>query len=115
MSVCTITLPAVQSPHAEKPCPADRQAVLIGTPTTTEPALPTLTVKGTERSYALFTLPCDFGRGWRMVKEADGECYDLHTDNRFPGAVECECQGYLRWQHCKHSDAVMALVTGGQL
>jgi hypothetical protein len=30
-------------------------------------------------------------------------------------AVECVCQGYLRWQHCKHADTIAALVASGQL
>jgi hypothetical protein len=115
MSSVTLTLPAVKSRHAEKASPDDRQAILVGTPTLTHAAILTLSVKGTEHVYALTLLPCDFGKGWRMTKEHDGECYDLHTDDRFPGAVECECQGFLRWEHCKHADTIAALLASGQL
>src|SRR5262245_23451333 len=116
MASVTLTLSPVKSRHAEKACPDDRQAVLVGTPTPTQAALLTLSVKGKEQSYALTVLPCDFGQAWRMVKETgDGECYDLHTDDRYPGAVECECQGFLRWEHCKHADTIAALLASGQL
>ena len=70
------------------------------------------------RAYALEVLSSDFGAAFRLTKADDGdghaEEYDvlLDTEHKFH---TCECRGFLRWQHCKHVDSLLALVKSGRL
>src|SRR5262249_9805945 len=70
------------------------------------------------RAYALVTLKSDFGDAFRLTKADDGdghaEEYDVLLDMEHKFHT-CECRGFLRWQHCKHVDSLLALVQSGRL
>ena len=57
-----------------------------------------------ETAYAVYPLPCDpaiGSRAFRFAKQSgDGAVYDLY-DGEF--GWQCQCKGFLRWGHCKHT------------
>ena len=48
----------------------------------------------------------------RIVNLANGEVYKT---GRVCGSKVCDCQGFRRWSHCKHADAVSALIDKGKI
>ena len=64
------------------------------------------------QDYFLTEIPADFGRGFLVEKVGHEESYHVHLD---ADRRTCECQGYLRHSHCKHSDGLAALVAAGRL
>lgn len=72
----------------------------------------------TATEYLVVEFAADGGRGFKLAKvtpgtdsEADG--YDVFACGT--SAPRCECKGFLFAGHCKHSDAVAALIADGQL
>ena len=68
--------------------------------------------------YHLAEIPSDFGRGFSLEKMTDGNPLTCET----PYAVcidgtrsTCECKGFLRWRHCRHVEALTALLEAGKL
>lgn len=60
-------------------------------------------------------------RGFRLTKpqgepatDAEAGSYDVLIQRRGAGH-RCECKGFLRWNQCKHVDALVALCENGQL
>src|SRR5262245_58867645 len=87
---------------------------------------PVLLLKvGEERTvYEFERLPADFGLAAALTKaEAvrtdagleirPGQRYHVLV-NSADGRHSCECKGFLRWGHCKHTEA-LALVAAGKL
>jgi hypothetical protein len=67
--------------------------------------------------YFLYELPADFGRGFKVEKmpadPADEEVsYQVNVDG---DAKSCTCKGFCRWNKCKHSDGLAALIAAGVL
>jgi hypothetical protein len=66
--------------------------------------------------YLLTTLAATVGAGFHLAKadrgDGPGEEYDVLLDGQFSS---CECKGFLRWNHCKHVEALTALVKSGKL
>lgn len=65
--------------------------------------------------YHLQELPTDLaGRAFRCEKHGHEEesSYDVLVDGR--NSI-CECKGFNRWGHCKHVEALTALVAAGKL
>lgn len=63
--------------------------------------------------YLVSEFPADGGRGFSLAKLAGGTDpeaagYDLFACGT--AAPTCECRGYLRFAHCRHADAVAALI-----
>jgi hypothetical protein len=54
---------------------------------------------------------CDWGRGWTLTKE-DGERYEINLAGE---SRSCSCMGFEAHDHCKHTDAVAALLAAGKL
>lgn len=58
-------------------------------------------------------------RAVRMTKftatrrEGEPDSYDVVAIPS--GAGSCECKGFLRWQHCKHLDALVTLLVSSRL
>jgi hypothetical protein len=74
-----------------------------------------LTVAGRSADYLLTPLATDYGKGYRLEKiglEANGEAY--HVNLGADGGT-CECKGFLRWGHCKHTEGLAALIAAGRL
>jgi hypothetical protein len=66
--------------------------------------------------YKLEALAADRGTGFRLSKadrgDGPGEVYDVLLDGQFSS---CECKGFLRWNHCKHLEALTALCQCGKI
>jgi len=66
--------------------------------------------------YLLTPLAATVGAGFHLAKadrgDGPGEEYDVLLDGQFSS---CECKGFLRWNHCKHVEALTALVKSGKL
>lgn len=61
-------------------------------------------------AYLLDEFVADWGRAFTVLNLSNGEKYEV---NVCPKA--CTCKGFLRWGHCKHSDALAALHEAGRL
>jgi hypothetical protein len=73
------------------------------------------TVGKAEADYLLTELAADFGRGFAVEKiglDANESAYHVHIDG---DKRTCECAGFLRHSHCKHSDGLAALIAAGRL
>ena len=64
------------------------------------------------QDYILTEIPADFGRGFLVEKIGHEEAYHVSID---ADRRTCECQGYLKHSHCKHSDGLAALIAAGRL
>ena len=56
-----------------------------------------------------------FGRGFQVEKigfGCDDSVYHVHIDGE---KRSCECEGFLRWNHCKHADGLAKLIEMGRL
>jgi hypothetical protein len=74
-----------------------------------------ITVGKQAADYFVTELPADFGRGFR-VEKIGLDCTEAAYHVNVNGAERtCECQGYLRHQHCKHVDGLAALIAAGRL
>ena len=80
-----------------------------------ETATLTLTItagrKVTETDYSLERIGSDFGDGFRLTKHVGhpgDQCETYHVHLSDEGHA-CDCKGNLRWQLCKHVDALVKL------
>ena len=83
-------------------------------PEGTSPGIVSIRVGKEAADYFLTPVPADFGRGFLVEKiglHADGK-YAVNIDSE---KLSCECKGFGRHGHCKHSDGLAALVAAGQL
>jgi hypothetical protein len=64
--------------------------------------------------YLLDRLPSDFGTAFRVQKAGEDTFYNVNLSADGSADV-CDCQGFSRWQHCKHADGLAALVKAGRL
>lgn len=74
----------------------------------------TIAVGKEQDDYLVRPIPSDFGTAFAVEKIADpeGKSYAVNLTGN---SGSCECKGFLRWGHCKHSDGLMALRRAGQL
>jgi hypothetical protein len=75
-----------------------------------------ITVGKLVTDYSLLEIPSDLGgRGFRLDKLGDlsGESYLCLVGS--PHDDSCTCRGYSKWSHCKHSEALAALIQAGRL
>jgi hypothetical protein len=63
--------------------------------------------------YWLEEVAADWGRAFRLEKFEEGDVYDVHFDQATGDS--CTCLGSLRHGHCKHRDALAALLKAGRL
>jgi hypothetical protein len=74
--------------------------------------------KGERCGYSLREIPVDFGRGFELTKfemeQADDEDRVYHVNLDATDAT-CTCKGACYTGHCKHSAAVMKLVSLGTI
>jgi hypothetical protein len=73
-----------------------------------------ITVGKEQTDYFLTELATDFGRGFTVQKIGpDAEpAYHVNVEGE---RRSCDCKGFARWNHCKHSDGLAALVAAGRL
>jgi hypothetical protein len=73
-----------------------------------------LTVGKEMSAYVVRPIPADGGgSGWELAKlrkteDEEATVYHVHLD-RAAGRHTCACKGFLRWSHCKHVSALLAL------
>jgi hypothetical protein len=76
-----------------------------------------LTQDGTTTGYVMTRLASDFGTAYRLGKASAEGCteeYDVNLDFNH-GFHTCECKGFIRWNHCKHVESLIALTNAGKL
>lgn len=82
-----------------------------------------LTVGEKEFGYWLDPLSHDLGpaiRAFRLTKfvserkAGEPDHYDVTVDATHQGGT-CECKGFLRWNHCKHTSSLLALIQSNRL
>lgn len=68
--------------------------------------------------YHVKGIPSDFGKGFTLEKMQEGNpltCEPAYSVNIDGEASTCECKGFLRWHHCRHVEALTALLEAGKL
>ena len=112
MDTTTQTAPTRQRKPRPKP---QRFARLCIRPEGKAPGIVRLTAGNEGADYFLTIIPADFGRGFTVEKvglHANEPPYHVNIDgdNR-----TCDCKGFLRHGHCKHTDGLAALIAAGRL
>jgi hypothetical protein len=74
-----------------------------------------ITVGKEYADYFLTELPADFGRGFAVEKIGLHENEPPYHVNIDGERKSCDCRGFLRHGHCKHSDGLAALIAAGRL
>jgi hypothetical protein len=74
-----------------------------------------ITAGAEHADYFLTELPADFGRGFTVEKIGLHENEPPYHVNIDTDKKSCECKGFLKWGHCKHSDGLAALIAAGRL
>ncbi len=107
---------ATAAARQRKPRPKPARSIRLALqPFGGNPGVVQITVGKDRADYFLTEIPADFGRGFKVEKmgdDAEGSAYHVNIDgdNR-----TCECKGFSRWHHCRHSDGLAALVKAGQV
>lgn len=74
----------------------------------------TITIDGVPASYLIEELPTDFGRAWKLTKTGTSTKYTIFCDES--GSFLCDCPaGIGERLHCKHADALAALIKLGRI
>jgi hypothetical protein len=107
----TQTAPARQRKPRTKP---ERFVSLPVRPSGQMAGVVRITVGKEQADYFLTELAADFGRGFKVEKIGGTEEESYHVNLNGPETT-CTCKGHLRWQKCKHSDGLAALVAAGRL
>jgi hypothetical protein len=74
-----------------------------------------ITVGKDEADYFVDRIPADWGTAFKVEKiglECQEGAYHVQLDGE---KRSCTCMGFTRWQRCKHSDGLAALVKAGKL
>jgi hypothetical protein len=83
-------------------------------PTATMRGLVRITVNGRAKDYLLAPVPSDYGIGFQLESaglDGDGAAYAVCLDS---DKTSCECPGFLKWNRCKHTDGLAALVAAAR-
>jgi hypothetical protein len=59
--------------------------------------------------YEVVLVPAAFGHGFHVRKFGAPES-TYHVNLSADGQHSCECKGHLRWGHCRHVEALLALL-----
>ena len=63
--------------------------------------------------YWTARVPSDFGEAFRLENRYSPEKTIYHVLFQSEQDCSCECRGFLRWGHCKHTDALRAFRAAG--
>jgi hypothetical protein len=70
--------------------------------------------EGKSQFYTFCEIRCEIGgRGFAVHRLGQGELY--HVRVGAPEDTSCECLGFLRWNRCKHTGGLAALIRKGEL
>ncbi len=73
-----------------------------------------LTIGNKSQFYAFREIPCEIGgRGFAVHRLGQGTLYHIRVGD--PEENSCECLGFLRWGHCKHTAGLAALIKQGKV
>lgn len=103
-----------KAPRQRKPRPKPARTIrLCIAPSPISTGVVHIAVGGKGQDYLLNEVEgCAFGRGFLLSKIGHEEQYHVNID---ADRRSCECEGYLKHSHCKHSDGLAALVAAGRL
>jgi hypothetical protein len=68
-------------------------------------------------SYRIALIPTAGGIGLEIAEQTglgEADCYHVFLDPE-AGGHTCECKGFLRWGHCKHSQGLWDMYCSGDL
>src|SRR5262245_40468533 len=109
--------PRRRAAMASKPAtrkPPRRTVCLVRSPAADGIAVVHLAVGKEEAFYAVREFPCEIGgRGFAVHRLGLGTLY--HARVGAPEDTSCECKGFLRHGHCKHTRGLLALIDAGKL
>ena len=109
------TITATPAPRQRKPRPKpERRIRLCVKPTAETAGVVSISVGKAAQDYILTEIPADFGRGF-LVEKVSFDAPAAYHVNVAADKRTCECEGYNRWQKCKHSDGLAALIAAGRL
>ncbi len=110
------TTTATRAPRQQrKPRPkAARSIRLCVRPSDETAGVVRISVGKAAQDYLLTELAADFGRGF-LVEKVSFDAPTAYHVNIDGAKRTCECEGYNRWQKCKHSDGLAALIAAGRL
>ncbi len=105
------------APRQRKPRPKPARSIrLCVRPTEENVGVVRITVGKESHDYLLTEIPAvAFGRGFKVEKIGFGCDESVYHVNIDGDKRTCECEGFLRWNHCKHSDGLAALIAAGRL
>jgi hypothetical protein len=106
--------------RTRKPAPKpERRVVLYGADS--NPMVIEMTIGNATFAYFVKRLQADYGMGFEFRKvevngmsETDGETYHVHYDPARRLST-CDCKGSLHHGHCKHQEAILALIHAGKI
>jgi hypothetical protein len=105
---------ATPTPRQRRPRSKPARSIrLVLAPTPIMPGIVLITVGKSTIDYSLERIPSDFGTAFRLTKilgDHDSYAVNIDGDKR-----TCECKGYLKHGHCKHGDALTALLNAGRI
>jgi hypothetical protein len=109
-----------KAPKARKPAPKpERRVRLIGADD--NPMLVEMTIGKESFAYFVKKIHADFGMGFEFRKievngmsENSDETYHVHYDPARRSST-CDCLGGLHHGHCKHQEAIVALINSGKI
>ncbi len=107
----TVNAPTRQRKPRPKPA---RSIALLIRPSDETAGVVRITLGKVAQDYLLTAVPADFGRGFLLEKVSFDAPAAYHV-NIDADKRTCECHGYNRWQKCKHSDGLAALIAAGRL
>ena len=69
---------------------------------------------GQAQFYTFVEIRCEIGgRGFAVHRLGQGEVYHVRVGT--PENTSCECMGFLRWDRCKHTASLAALINKGEV
>jgi hypothetical protein len=118
----TTTRKTARKPRTPKAKPARSLRYYPGAPGLLELTIPSSNpnpLLPQVQEYFVLAIPADWGRAFEVRKsvpaglEPDPTVYHVHADADL--GTTCDCKGFLRWNHCKHQEAIDALLAAGRL